>query len=322
MLACEHAAIEINQPVERPMRAPNHLNALRAFEAVGRHLSYVAAAEELHVTPAAIGQMIRGLEETLEIELFHRSTSGASRLVLTDAARAAMPELQGGFELLAQAVERLKASKARITVTVTVPPALADKWFLHRVERFQRKYPRYDLRIDLSLKLVDFVADRVDAGIRYGTGQWPDLAATFLMRDEFFPVCSPALLEGEHPLRTPADLNYHPLIHDISMRAAPTFPTWRSWVQKTGNAGRVDCERGLQINDSAAAIHTAISGNGVALGRTCLVERDIAEGRLVRPFPDAQTCELAYYVVHRKDNGNEPAVVAFKEWLLAEANAR
>ncbi len=138
--ACEHASIEIDEVLQRPMRAPNHLNALRAFEAVGRHLSYVAAAEELHVTPAAIGQMIRGLEETLEVELFHRSTSGASRLVLTDAARAAMPELQAGFELLATAVERLKAGKERITVTVTVPPALADKWFLHRVERFQRNF--------------------------------------------------------------------------------------------------------------------------------------------------------------------------------------
>lgn len=304
------------------MRAPNHLNALRAFEAVARHLSYVGAAEELHVTPAAIGQLIRGLEETLQIELFHRATSGASRLMLTDAARAAIPDLQTGFELLATSVERLKASKARIAVTVTVPPALADKWFLHRVERFQSKYPHYDLRIDLSLKLVDFTADRVDAGIRYGMGHWPGLTATFLMRDEFFPVCSPALLAAEHPLKSPADLQFHPLIHDMSMRMAPTFPTWRSWLQKTGNADVVNCDRGLQINDSAAAIQTAISGNGVALGRTSLVERDIAEGRLARPFAEAQTCDLAYYVVHTKGNRNEPAVVAFKEWLLAEASAR
>jgi LysR family glycine cleavage system transcriptional activator len=302
------------------MRAPNHLNALRAFEAVARHLSYVAAAEELHVTPAAIGQLIRGLEETLDVELFQRAPSGPSRLILTDVARSVTPELQAGFDLLSTAVERLKASKARITFTVTVPPAFADKWLLRRVERFQNQHPYYDLRIDTNGRLVDFTAERIDVGIRYGAGHWPDLVATFLLRDEFFPVCSPTLVTGEHPLREPEDLKFHSLIHDMSMRAAAVFPTWRSWLQKAGHRDIVDCDRGLQINDSAAAIQTAISGNGVALGRTSLVERDLAEGRLVRPFGDAQGCELAYYLIHKKDSGSAPAVVAFKEWLISEVS--
>ena len=269
------------------MRAPNHLNALRAFEAVARHPSYVAAAEELHVTPAAIGQLIRGLEDALNVELFHRAPSGPSRLTLTDTARSILPELQVGFDLLSTAVERLKASKARITFTVTVPPAFADKWFLSRVERFQSKHPYYDLRIETSGKLVDFTAERIDAGIRYGAGHWPDLVATFLLRDEFFPVCSPTLITGKHPLKGPADLKFHSLIHDTSMRTVAAFPTWRSWLKKAGYRDNVDCDRGLQINDSAAAIQTAVAGNGVALGRTSLVERDLLEGRLVRPFGDA-----------------------------------
>jgi LysR family glycine cleavage system transcriptional activator len=304
------------------MRAPNNLNALRAFEAVARHSSYAAAAEELNVTPAAVGHLIRGLEDTLDVELFRRITSGPTRLVLTDAARAVLPGLQAGFDLLSEAVEQLKASKSRLTFTVTVPAAFADKWLLRRVERFQQKHPYYDLRIDTSNRLADFAADRIDAGIRYGAGAWPDLVATFLMRDEFFPVCSPALLKGRHPLTTPADLKHHLLIHDLSMQTFGVFPTWRSWLQKAGCRKEVDCSRGIQINDSAAALQTAISGNGVALGRTTLVEHDLDEGRLVRPFGQAQSCELAYYLVHRKSNENAPAVVAFKEWLIAEAGGR
>ncbi|WP_186059968.1 transcriptional regulator GcvA [Burkholderia gladioli] len=303
------------------MRAPNNLNALRAFEAVARHLSYPAAAAELNVTPAAVGQLIRGLESYLDVELFHRASSGPSRLTLTDAARAALPELQGGFDLLSTAVERLRASKSRIVFTVTVPPAFADRWLLWRVESFQVQHPYYDLRIDMSRHLVDLTAERVDVAIRYGAGNWPDLASTYLLRDDFFPVCSPALLEGEHALTSPAELRHHRLIHDTSMSDFGVFPNWRSWLRKAGYANQVDCDRGLQLNDSSSAYQAAISGNGVALGRTSLVERDLAEGRLVKPFETEQTCELAYYLVHRKGRENEAPVVAFREWLLAEVGA-
>jgi LysR family transcriptional regulator, glycine cleavage system transcriptional activator len=300
------------------MRAPNHLNALRAFEAAARHLSYVAAADELNVTPAAVGQLVRGLEEVLGMELFHRSQAGPARLVLTDHARAAIPDLQAGFDRLALAFERLKAGEARIAVSVTVPPAFADKWLLPRVERFVAQHPVYELRIDTSGRLVDLVAERIDLGIRYGGGRWPGLEATFLLRDAFFPVCSPALLEGAHPLRGPADLQHHSLIHDRSMAFESSFPTWRSWMHRAG-FGNIDCERGLQINDSAAVIQAAIAGTGVALGRTTLVARDLAEGRLVRPFGNDLEYDFAYYIVHRPHVAKEPAVVAFKAWLLAEA---
>jgi LysR family glycine cleavage system transcriptional activator len=139
-----------------------------------------------------------------------------------------------------------------------------------------------------------------------------------LLRDAFFPVCSPALLEGAHPLRGPADLQHHALIHDRSMAFEGSFPTWRAWLHGAGFAD-IDCERGLQINDSAAVIQAAVAGNGVALGRTSLVARDLAEGRLVRPFGDDLAYDFAYYIVHRPHVANEPGVVAFKEWLLAEA---
>src|SRR5262245_6426216 len=167
------------------MRAPNHLNALRAFEAAARHLSYVAAAEELNVTPAAVGSLVRGLEAIVGVELFHRATAGPARLELTEAARAVLPELQSGFDHLSVAFERLKAARGQITIGLTVPPAFADKWLLPRVERFTADHPSFELRVDTGGRLVDFAAERMDVGIRYGAGRWPGLVATFLLRDAF-----------------------------------------------------------------------------------------------------------------------------------------
>lgn len=302
------------------MRAPNHLNALRAFEAAARHLSYVAAADELNVTPAAVGQLVRGLEEIVGVQLFHRSQAGPARLVLTDEARAVLPDLQAGFDRLTVAFERLKASHQQVALNLTVPPAFADKWLLPRVERFTAGHPEYDLRIDTSGRLVDFTAERMDVGIRYGNGRWAGLEATFLLRDAFFPVCSPSLLEGTHPLRGAEDLRHHTLLHDRSMAFESTFPTWRSWLAAAGFP-LIDCERGLQINDSAAAYQAAINGGGVALGRTTLVANDLAAGRLVRPFGDALDYEFGYFLIHRPKADSDPAISAFKAWICAEAQS-
>jgi LysR family glycine cleavage system transcriptional activator len=205
-------------------------------------------------------------------------------------------------------------------VNLTVPPAFADKWLPPRVERFTTSHPGYELRIDTSGRLVDFTSERMDVGIRYGNGHWPGLEATFLLRDAFFPVCSPSLLEGAHPLRGPDDLRHHTLIHDRSMAFESTFPTWRSWLTAAGFSN-INCERGLQINDSAAAYQAAINGSGVALGRTTLVADDLARGRLVRPFGDALDYDFGYYLIHRPKADSEPGISAFKTWICAEAQS-
>lgn len=298
------------------MRAPNHLNALRAFESAARHLSYVRAAEELNVSPAAVGQLVRGLEDTHGVVLFHRARGGPARLVLTEDAQAVLADLQMGFDYLTAAVNRLKSS-GRATVAVTVPPAFADKWLLSRVEGFQAQHPTIELRLDTNGRLVDFNTERVDLGIRFGTGQWPGLMATRMMGDHFFPVCSPSLISTERPLGCPRDLENFPLIHDVSMRNSALFPTWRSWLQNAGCSIQND-ERGLQINDSAAVMQAAIAGSGVALGRSSLAEKDLEQGRLIRPFGDAQTCAYAYYIVEREGIEQTGAAQLFKQWLLNE----
>ncbi len=300
------------------MRAPHHLNALRAFEAAARHRSYVGAAAELNVTPAAVSQLVRSLEQALGVVLFQRAQSGAARLRPTEPALAALADLQAGFDLLQQALGRLKLGAERAIVRVTVPPALADKWLLGRLERFGAQHPHIELRVETNPRLADFTADQVDVGIRYGAGHWAGLHATRLMGDAFFPVCSPALQRGARALACAADLRHHALIHDMSMRGEPAFTSWQSWLACAGVAG-IDTIRGMQVNDSAAVVQAVIAGAGVALGRSVLVDEDLAAGRLVRPFGAAQASRFAYFLVRREQGAPAPAVAAFCAWLTAEA---
>lgn len=303
------------------MKSPVHLNALRAFEASARHQSFAAAAAELHVTPAAVGQLVRTLEESLGVALFHRAASGRVRLVPTDAAERALPDIRAGFDRLMLGLERLREGSASGMLTVAVSPAFAAKWLLPRIERFQAAWPDTDVRLDTNLKPVDFVALGVDIGVRYGTGNWPGLSAVKLMDEEVYPVCSPKLLQRRGRLLTPESLARETLIHDLSMDAATGFPTWDIWLQKAGVTG-VATARGMKINNSAAVLQAAIDGHGVALARSVMAADDLAAGRLVRLFPEITfNSPLAYYVVYRADCAEMPKLVAFRDWLLDEAAA-
>ena len=301
------------------MRSIAHLNALRAFEASARHQSFSLAAQELNVTPAAVGQLVRTLEDWLGSPLFVRSTSGRARLVTTEVAEQALPDIRAGLERLAVGLERLRSGSAGGVLTVTVSPAFAAKWLLPRIERFQAAWPETDLRLDTSLKPVDFVAQRIDVGVRYGRGQWPGLAAEKLMDEEVYPVCAPALL-ATATLQAPGDLRGQVLIHDQSVDTSTGFASWQAWLRHAGVQG-VPTDRGLRINDSAAVLQAAIDGQGVALARSVMAHDDLAAGRLVRLFPQVRLeSALAYYVVYRPECIAQPKVAAFRDWLLREAH--
>ena len=300
------------------MRSIAHLNALRAFEASARHQSFSLAAQELNVTPAAVGQLVRTLEDWLGSPLFVRSTSGRARLVTTEVAEQALPDIRAGLERLAVGLERLRSGSAGGVLTVTVSPAFAAKWLLPRIERFQAAWPETDLRLDTSLKPVDFVAQRIDVGVRYGRGQWPGLAAEKLMDEEVYPVCAPALLTTA-TLQAPGDLRGQVLIHDQSVDTSTGFASWQAWLRHAGVQG-VPTDRGLRINNSAAVLQAAIDGQGVALARSVMAHDDLAAGRLVRLFPQVRLeSALAYYVVYRPECIAQPKVAAFRDWLLREA---
>lgn len=304
------------------MKPPVHFTALRAFEASARHQSFSAAAAELHVTPAAVGQLVRSLEEQLGAPLFHRGTSGRSRLVATEVAERALPDIRSGFDRLTLGWERLQESAANGVLTVTVSPAFAAKWLLPRIDRFQARCPETDVRLETSLKPVDFVAQQVDIGVRYGTGNWPGLAADKLMAEDIYPVCAPELMRQSERLRTPADLANETLIHDLSMDGHAGFPTWDTWLRKAGISG-VATTRGMRINNSAAVLQAAAEGHGIALARSVMARDDLAAGRLIRLFPAISfVSSLAYYIVYRPECANLPRLTAFREWLLKEAAAK
>jgi LysR family glycine cleavage system transcriptional activator len=303
------------------MKTPIHLNALRAFESSARHQSFSAAAAELNVTPAAVGQLVRSLETWLGAPLFHRSSSGRARLVATEAAQRALPDIRAGFDRLSLGLERLKEISTNGVLTVTVSPAFAAKWLLPRIDRFQATWPDTDVRLDTSLKLLDFVAQGIDIGVRYGAGDWPGLVTEKLMDEEAYPVCSPGLLRQERRLREPVDLGKETLIHDLSMDSHEGFASWDAWLEKA-EVKAITTKRGLRINNSAAVLQAAIDGHGVALARSVMARDDLAAGRLVRLFPQIEfTSALAYYVVYRAECASLPKLAAFRDWLISEAAA-
>ena len=301
------------------MKSPVHLNALRAFEASARHRSFSAAAEELHVTPAAVGQLVRTLEDWLGTALFVRGGSGRTRLVATEAAERALPDIRAGLASLSLGLQRLKEASAQSVLTVTVSPAFAAKWLLPRIERFQSACPDTDVRLDTSLKPVDFVAQQIDIGVRYGSGVWPGLVAEKLMDEEIYPVCSPQLLQERGCFQQPCDLTRETLIHDLSMDNHTGFPSWGDWLRRAGMNG-VNTARGMKINNSAAVLQAAIDGQGIALARSVMARDDVAAGRLVRLFPEVEFASpLAYYIVYRAQSRSQARLLAFRDWLLSEA---
>ena len=287
------------------------LTALRAFEAAGRHLSFTKAADELHVTQAAVSHQVKSLEEHLGLRLFRRLNR---TLLLTDAGQLYLPPLTDAFECIDRATHRLRRQLDRARLTVSVLPSFAAGWLVPRLGRFRQRCPDVDLRIDPTAALTDFRRGDVDLGIRYGRGRYPGLRADWLMREEFYPVCSPRLLEGTVPLRDPADLVHHTLLHDEAT------VDWRTWLLAAGVEG-VDAERGITVTDSSMLLRAAIAGQGVALARSVLADDEIASGRLVRPFDVDVPAEFAYYLAYPEESAGRTDVAAFREWILEEARA-
>ena len=292
------------------------LNALRAFEAAARHLSLTRAAEELHVTPAAVSHQVKGLEDYLGVKLFRRMNRA---LLLTDAGQACLPGLRDGFDRLAEAIDAVRARDESRPLTVSVAPSFGAKWLVPRLDRFAQEHPDIDVRIDASMRLADLVREDVDIAVRYGPGGYEGVRVDPLMTEEVVPICSPRLLEGENALREPQDLCRHTLLHIINPGTEEAgHPDWRMWLRA---AGVTDCDasRGPTFSMSSMAVQAAIEGQGVALVGNVLVADDIAAGRLVRPFELSFPVSFAYYILRPLASADRPRVVAFREWLLKEA---
>ncbi len=285
------------------------LNALRAFEAAARHSSFTKAAAELNVTQAAISHQVKALEERLDAPLFKRNNR---LLELTEPGRALLPDVTAAFDMLAAAAERFTSRQRPLVLTVL--PSFAAKWLLPRLRNLRERHPTLEVKLDTSDDVLDFALDEVDVAIRYGRGNWPNLASEHLMDEEIFPVCAPELLSKPAPLKTPSDLRHHVLLHDRMNE------TWAMWLKAAGARG-VNPDRGPAFTHSAMVLAAAIDGLGVALARSPLVAGDLAAGRLVRPFSAALPAQGSYFFVCRPAEVEEPRVVALRDWLREEVAA-
>ncbi len=308
------------------------LNALRAFEAVARHLSFTKAAGELNVTRAAISHQIKFLEDYLGFALIERKNRA---IILSKAAEAALPKLRQGFDNLAEAVHLMRSEKQGERITVCAAPSFASKWLIPRLHRFSRQHPEIDMQINSNVGLVDadfqqegglvdrfFRQNQVDVVIGFGAGQYTGEGVEKLFAVSAVPVCSPVLVSDAHPhpLRTPEDLAFHTLLHDDTDYVG--HPSWDTWLKRQRVSG-VKANRGLHFNHVALALDAAVDGQGVLLSIKPLAQSDIDAGRLRIPFDLPLPLEHAYYIFRQPQAPlHQYATDTFVEWLRAEAQAQ
>ena len=311
-----------------PVKLPP-LNSLKAFEAAARLLSVKKAAIELNVTSAAVSHQIRTLEDYLGVQLFRRYNRA---LELTEVAKAALPKLGEGFDCLAQAVAQLRSQPGGGPLTVSAAPSFASRWLMPRLHRFIAAHPEIDVRISARMRRVSVdgkggVAERAtvdawladsDVALLYGQGNLPGLKVEQLVDLSITPICSPKLLQGEHPLREPADLCHHLLLHDDTGALFDNEPYWARWLRAAGVTD-VDANKGPHFSHAVLAFEAAVDAVGVVASMPVLAAEDITAGKLVVPFDLAVHLPDVYYMACNEHADERPAVAAFRGWLREEA---
>ena len=286
------------------------LNALRAFEAAARHLSFLKAAEELHVTPGAVSQQVKALEEELGVALFRRLPRG---VLLTDAGQLYGKRLGEIFEQVRRATAEIRRERDHAGLTVSTMLSFAARWLIPRLGAFNLAHPGITVRVLAEGRLTDFATEDVDLALRYGAGNYPGLHVELIFPETVFPVCSPALMAGPHPLRSFDDLRYHTLLHD---EPDPSYHnlSWQHWLAAQG-VHHLDTRAGPRFSYTHMSLQAAVGGLGVALGTDVLADEDLCTGKLIRPFPQGMLSEHAYYLVCPEAALARPRVQAFRGWI-------
>ncbi len=282
------------------------LNALKAFEASARQLSFTRAAEELFVTQAAISHQIKSLEEYLGIKLFMRKNRA---LLLTEEGQSYFLDIKDIFNSLNDATERLLARGAKGAITVSLQPSFAIQWLVPRLSVFNQLNPDIDVRIKAVDQPDNSLTEDVDVAIYHGRGRWPKVHADQLHTEYMVPVCSPLLLQGSKPLKTIEDFTQHTLLHDTSRR------DWKRWFKEAGiRANNVN--HGPIFSHSAMVVQAAVYGQGIALAQRVLAKPDIDAGRLVIPVEHSLVSKNAFYIVCRESQVDVGKIAAFRNWVL------
>lgn len=287
------------------------LNPLHVFEAAARLGNFTRAAEELHVTQSAVSRQIGTLEGYLGVHLFERTRSGVA---LTTVGRHFHTEIGPAFSLIANATEKIMHSTRSQQVRVRTYTTFVAKWLMRRLPAFHAEHPRVEVKITTATQPVDFARDEVDIAIQVGEAPFPAATADRLFGDEIEPVCSPALMQGPHPIRSVDDLARHRLLHSHYRR-----DDWGLWLRQVGRPELCETDKGMTFSSSVLTYQAAIEGMGVAMGQVHLLGQEFESGQLVRPLGRPVQRAAAYHVLVPTERSLSASAYAFHQWLLRQA---
>lgn len=291
-----------------PYRLPP-LNSLRLFEAAGRHLSFKAAAEELHLTPSAVSHGIKGLEEWLGVALFAR---GHRNLDLTNAGTAYLENVREALDRLAKATEAVPGRRPSGRLSISVAPSFGVRWLIPNLPRFNAIYPDIEVMLDTAHRQMEFPRDGVDMAIRMGRGDWSNLYVAHLTIEDLVPVAAPTLAKT---ITTIADLAGKTLLHVTSVTE-----DWAAWAG-LADVKNIDLDRGPRFDSIDMALNAAAEGLGIAIGRIPLIAADVTAGRLVPILGPPRRSQTSYWLTAGTESLSRPEVVSFRDWIHAELGA-
>ena len=290
------------------------LNALRAFEAVARLGSVMAAAEELHVTSGAVSRQIKLLEDDLGSLLLERDGRG---IRLTAAGKRCWIGLQPAFAQISATIAGMRARPRRNDLVVSAEPVFAASWLLNRLDRFRERAPQIDITIDASALRADPLRSGADLVIDYGRlGGLEGVIADKLMEEEIFPVCSPDLARR----LAAAPLEGATLLHYDAAPRSWDWPDWSTFLETVGFRA-IDAQRGPRFVAGTLVMDAARQGQGLALATTSIAHDDLAAGRLVRPLAASLATDCGYWLLTATQRAARPDIRNFRAWLLEEVAA-
>ncbi|MDX3929830.1 MAG: LysR family transcriptional regulator [Shinella sp.] len=279
------------------------LNALRAFEASARHLSFTRAAIELCVTQAAVSHQVKLLEERLNVTLFKRLPRG---LMITAEGEALLPVLSDSFDRMADMLERFQGGHLRDVLTIGAVGTFAVGWLLPRLGDFRDRHPFIDVRLSTNNNRVDIAAEGLDFAIRFGNGAWHSTEAERLFEAPLSPLCVPEIAGR---LKRPEDLAKETLLRSYRT------DEWPGWFEAAGITSPAPVMKGIVFDSSLAMMEAAMQGAGVALSPPLMFSRQLSSGMIHQPF-EIYTSRGSYWLTHLKSRAPTPAMRAFRDWLL------
>lgn len=285
------------------------LNWLRAFDVAARHLNFTLAATELNLTQAAVSQQIRALESQLGSTLFKRLPRG---LELTDSGLAYLPVIRDSIERMAIATDEIFGQGRNRPLILKVSLVFYTCWLIPRLTRFRELYPDITLRFTSNIWVNEVDQKDADMEIRYGHGDWTDMICERLTWDRLIPVCAPQLRNLQRPPASVEELSQCTLLHVIGYEEG-----WGHWLNQTGHS-HVEPASDIQFDTLISALETAAQGEGVALGRSSLIEGMLANGRLIAPFEQSVETSEAFYLATPVKQISHPNAEIFRQWLLQE----